>query len=60
MQILGYLLRPGTQNLFAGTASLQYQISCLSFTAGKNLSVLPEPDSIYRLNTGSYGITVTR
>jgi hypothetical protein len=60
MQVLRYLLRPGTQNLFAGTASLQYQIPCLSFSARKYLAVSPEPDSIYRLNTGSYGITVTR
>lgn len=58
MLTLRYLPEPGTQNLFSGTVSPLYQISCLSFAVGKNLVVSPEPGSINRLNTGSYGITV--
>jgi len=59
MKSLYHLTSKGTLQAFIVTISPQTLIPFLPLTIDKNLVRLPEPGSINRLNTGSYGITVT-
>ena len=59
MKSLYHLTSDGTLQVFIATISLQTLIPLLPLAIEKNLVGSPEPGSINRLNTGSYGITVT-
>jgi hypothetical protein len=59
MKSLCHLTSAGTLQAFIATILLQTLILFLPLAIGKNFIRLPEPGSINRLNTGSYGITVT-
>ncbi len=59
MKSLYHLTLAGTVQAFIAAISLQTLIPFLPLTIDRNLVRLPEPGSINRLNTGSYGITVT-
>ena len=59
MKSLYHLTSDGTLQVFIATISLQTLIPLLPLAIEKNLVRLPEPGPINRLNTGSYGITVT-
>jgi hypothetical protein len=59
MKSLYHLTSTGTLQAFITTISFQFLIPFLALAIWKNLVRLPQPGSINRLNTGSYGITVT-
>ena len=59
MKSLYHLTRTGTLQAFITTIWFQILILFLALKIGKNLVRLLQPGSINRLNTGSYGITVT-
>ena len=58
MKSLYHLTSAGTLQALIATISLQTLILFLPLAIEKNLAGIPEPGSINRLNTGSYGITV--
>jgi hypothetical protein len=59
MKSLYHLTLARTLHAFIGAISLHTLISFLPLAIGKNVVRLPEADPINRLNTESYGITVT-
>ena len=59
MKSLYHLTSAGAVQTFTAAISLQTLIPFLPLPVNGKLVRLPEPGSIYRLNTGSYGITVT-
>ena len=59
MKILYQFTNTGYLQVFTTTISAQILIPFLAPAIGKNLAGLLRPDSINRLNSGSYGITVT-
>jgi hypothetical protein len=59
MKSLYQFTNTGSLQVFTTTISAQILIPFLALAIGKNLAGLLRPDSINRLNSGSYGITVT-